>query len=74
MNQSLPHIFRESVWNVDMYIVISHLKLSGKYVCTCFGIQELRTLPGCICTCVFHMIILDTNYIIFLKTLTGWSL
>jgi len=74
MNHSLPHIFKESMWDVDVCIVINLLKLSGKYVCTCFGIQELRTLPGSICTCVFHMIILDINYIIFLKTLTGWSL
>jgi hypothetical protein len=32
MNQSLPHAFRESVRDVDIGIVISLLKLSGKYV------------------------------------------
>lgn len=74
MNQSLPQTFRESVWDVDMCIVVSLLKLSGKYMSTYCDIQELRTLPGSVCTYVFHMILLDTNHIIFLKTLTGWSL
>lgn len=57
MSQSLPHTFRESVWDVDMCIVISFLKLSGKYMCTCCDIQELRSLPGSVRTHVFHMIL-----------------
>ena len=54
MNQSLSRTFRESVWDMDMCIVISLLKLSGKYVymCTCCDIQEIRTLPGSVCTLV----------------------
>jgi len=74
MDQSLPRTFRKSVWDVDVCIVISLLKISGKYMCTCCDIKELRTLPGSVGTCVsYNTNYYDINHIIFLKTLS-WSL